>query len=68
MFAVPCPGYGCQNTMRPDQKVCGACQIRIANEMRREEARSTLYIREGIQALGRYLEKWAAFETLYGPN
>lgn len=59
--AVPCPTEGCQNTMLPTQKVCGACAIRIHNEMEREKARWDLYANNGIHQLEEYLGKWAAF-------
>lgn len=67
-FAIPCPSEGCENAMRPDQQVCGSCAIRIANAMRREDARWTMYAYEGIRELGRYLAKWAAFDAWCVPR
>ena len=61
-YALPCKTPGCENVRRPEEDVCGACAIKIANAMRREEARWTIYAYAGIRQLERYLEGWAAFD------
>lgn len=60
---VPCPTYGCQNARRADEAVCGACSIKIQNEIGRERARWDIYANEGIRQLEHYLACWAAFDA-----